>query len=45
MKAVMKESEEHIHIRVFKGLGTQTWLMVMNSQLPLENLQLKPLPM
>ena len=40
----MKESEEHIHVRVFKGLGSQTRLMVVNSQLPLENLQLKPLP-
>lgn len=40
----MKESEEHIHVRVFKGLGNQTWPVVMNTQLPLENLQLKLLP-
>lgn len=37
----MKESEEHILVRVFEGLGSRTRLMVMNSQLPLENLQLK----
>lgn len=40
----MKESEEHIHVRVFKGLGSQKRPVVMNTQLPLENLQLKLLP-
>jgi len=40
----MKEFEEHIHMHVFKGLGSHTRLMVMDSQLPLENLQLKPPP-